>query len=312
MNSSAQILPINATEPKPLSRSGQVSEPSSWQAFLKLCIDRKPQKTRLARCRHQGPLYVQRPFYPEGPHLPHIYLLHPPGGVVSGDLLDIDLDIQTDAHALFTTPGAGRVYRARQDKTPQGQNVTITVAPGGSAEWFPLENILYPKANAKLSTKVYLGEGARFSGWDITSLGLPAQGDLFSSGKLNQRLEIWCGGSPKIIECLAFNGEDDFASSLAGLQNYPINGTFVAGPFETSPMNENGECIVEKMREIGALPRHRDLESMDGVSFVNNFIVGRYLGQCSESAKNLFTQYWQLLRPVLMGRPACLPRIWST
>ncbi len=312
MNSPAQILPETNTEPKQLSRAGQVLEPSSWQAFLKLRIDKKAQKTRLAQCRHRGPLYVQRAFYPEGPFLPHIYLLHPPGGVVSGDLLEIDLNVQEEAHALFTTPGAGRVYRARKDKAPQGQNVRINVAQGGCAEWFPLENILYPNANAKLTTKIYLEEGAHFSGWDITTLGLPAQKAFFTSGHLNQRLEIWLNDEPKLIECLAFDGGHEFSSSRAGLQNFPITGTFVAGPFSASPLDSDGECLLNKLREVGEKERPRDLKSMEGTTFVNGFVVARYLGNCSESAKNLFTQYWQLLRPALIGRPACHPRIWST
>ncbi|MCP5132350.1 MAG: urease accessory protein UreD [Gammaproteobacteria bacterium] len=60
-------------------------------------------RTVLGQCTHQGPLQVQRPFYPEGPEVCHVAILHPPGGVVGGDELRLDARIETGAHALLTT-----------------------------------------------------------------------------------------------------------------------------------------------------------------------------------------------------------------
>jgi urease accessory protein len=38
----------------------------------------------------------------------------------------------------------------------------------------------------------------------------------------------------------------------------------------------------------------------------------RYLGNSSETAKQLMTRAWKLLRPQLIGREAVVPRIWNT
>lgn len=59
------------------------SKPSIWNAELALGLTLTQLGTVLKSCRHQGPLYVQKPFYPEGRELAHLYLLHPPGGMVS-------------------------------------------------------------------------------------------------------------------------------------------------------------------------------------------------------------------------------------
>jgi urease accessory protein len=41
-------------------------------------------------------------------------------------------------------------------------------------------------------------------------------------------------------------------------------------------------------------------------------LVARYLGDSSEAAKQYFVSIWACLRPVVVGRAAVVPRIWST
>ena len=57
---------------------------SGWLAELDLEFVQKRERTILANKKTRGPLTVQRPFYPES-DVCHVYLLHPPGGVVGGD-----------------------------------------------------------------------------------------------------------------------------------------------------------------------------------------------------------------------------------
>ncbi|MFN2317914.1 MAG: urease accessory protein UreD, partial [Gemmatimonadales bacterium] len=88
-----------------------------WSASLELGFQSRlgggRQSTHLSLLRHEGPLRVQRPFYPEGAQgCCHVYLLHPPGGLVSGDVLRIDAAVGEGAHALLTTPAAAKVYMA--------------------------------------------------------------------------------------------------------------------------------------------------------------------------------------------------------
>src|SRR5579875_2936921 len=83
-----------------------------WQARLSLGFALDGGVTRLLRRAHRGPLRVQKALYPEGPQSCHVIVVHPPGGVVGGDSLEIDLEQGARTHVLATTPGAAKWYRA--------------------------------------------------------------------------------------------------------------------------------------------------------------------------------------------------------
>lgn len=296
------------------------SSPSTWNANLALSFEKTARGTRISRCHHNGPLYVQRPFYPEGRDLAQVYLLHPPGGVVSGDELSITIVAKEQAKTLLTTPGAGRVYRARSDKTLQGQCTHIQIQCGAHVEWFPMENIIFPGAHTSLRTRIDMDKNARLMAWDISSIGLPAQQAWFTHGAIKQKLAIYVDGIPKIIEHLSF-GDGHFAPfhNVAGLQAKAINGIFIAGPiFHGDEFNEiEAEQVIARIREqiqgeASVASDKPASANLFAISLNNNFIVARYLGGCSEQAKKIFVRVWKELRPALLGRVACPPRIWLT
>ena len=171
-----------------------VSQASQWQAELRLGFANTARGTVLKHASHKGPLYVQKPFYPEGRDLAHIYLLHPPGGMVSGDNLHIHVTTQTNAHALVTTPGAGRVYKARPDKALQRQQVELLAEPNSTIEWLPLETIIYPNAHTELTTDIHLAKCSSIIAWEVTCFGLAASNEPFNAGKVSQRLQIFREG----------------------------------------------------------------------------------------------------------------------
>lgn len=285
--------------------SPSVDTDSRWQAELHLGLTHTPRGTVLKECRHLGPLYVQKPFYPEGRELAHIYLLHPPGGMVSGDDLQISVTTNPNAQSLVTTPGAGRVYRARPDRMLQKQKINLNLEVNTTLEWLPLETIIFPDACTDLSTDIHLAENSSVIAWEVTCFGLTASDEPFKSGEVSQRLQVFREGRLKLRERLVLNPEkDNFMSAKAGLDSCSVNGLMIAGPFTDE---EQITTLLDQLRkyceEIGALA---------AVSLNDEFLQVRYLGDCSEQARNLFTQCWKLIRPQLLEREACEPRIWAT
>jgi urease accessory protein len=51
---------------------------------------------------------------------------------------------------------------------------------------------------------------------------------------------------------------------------------------------------------------------MVGVTALPGVLAARYLGGSTQAARSYFVALWRILRPVLIGREACAPRIWNT
>jgi urease accessory protein len=207
-------------------------------------------------------------------------------------------------HTLITTPGAGRVYKARPDKSLQHQMIALHVANDSMMEWLPQETLLYPNAQTRLDTTVYLQGNARFIGWDIACFGLSASQQPFDKGQVNQCFQIHRDDNIVLRERLIIN--DQYRALLettTGLQGRSVNGFMVAGPFK----HINIDDLLQSLRALSL-----ESSTLIGISLVGDFLTIRSLGVDSEQTKHFFIQCWQHIRPKLLNRPACLPRIWAT
>lgn len=268
-----------------------------WQAELDLGFVAGETRTTLARRHHLGPLRVQRPFYPDGP-VCNVTIIHPPGGVVGGDRLDLRFQAGPGAQVLLTTPAAGKFYRSAG--TQARQRIDIGLSGDASLEWLPQETIYYPGAVVRQQTVVRLDANSRYIGWDLGAYGLAARGERYDSGELRQSLEIWRGERPLLIDRLRLDGRGPAFAAAWGLASLPVLGTFVASPATAAD--------VEAAR--AAVASHPEVTL--GLSLVDGLLVGRVLAAQADAAMRAFLQLWRLLRPRLIGRDAVLPRIWAT
>lgn len=271
-----------------------------WPAYLALGFDCQHGHTRMRHMEFRGPLRVQRPFYPEG-GLCHIYLLHPPGGLVSGDDLTIRLNCQPGSATLVTTPSAGKIYRADSEDGVQKQDVEIEVDTA-SCEWLPMETIVFDGAHGKLATTVHLQGDARFIGLDVFCLGRPKSQLPFVSGSVEQRFSLYHQGRPLLLERQYLAADDPLLSASSGYGGHLVSGMLVAVGMA------DPQSVVEQLREQFPAVEQRHLS----ITFRLDVLVVRYLGDCSEQAQQQLRHCWQIIRPAVIGRDPCCPRIWNT
>ena len=271
-----------------------IASPSlGWEAELKLGFVARGDKTVLATRNHKGPLTVQRSFYPEG-GVCHVYLLHPPGGVVSGDRLTIEASADSGAHGLITTPAAGKFYAS--GGATAAQNVNLAVSAHASLEWLPQETIVYEGARLNSNMTIDLEEHAQFIGWEVLAMGRPAAGEGFDHGEACLNWRINRAGRLFYLERLRLDAQA--FQARWGLQGYSACGTLFAYP--TKPQHLFGvQALIAD-------------ESHQGVTQIEELLICRALHSRADQLRQFFEQVRALLRSDILGKADCAPRIWAT
>ena len=269
----------------------------SWRATLDLSYESRAARTVLAKRTHDGPLVVQKPLYPEGDAVCHTIVVHPPGGIAGGDELDICARVDAGAHALLTTPAAGKWYRSSGPWARQ--TVKLAANDRACVEWLPQETIVFDGALADIRTEVTLAKDASYIGWDVVCLGRRASGETYRNATTRLHTRITREGSTVWLERGVVEAGSVLMGSAAGLAGRSVFGTMVATGAITRALLD--ACRAERAEE-----------GTGAVTCPPQLFVARYLGDSSEAARNFFQRLWQRVRPAIAGRDAHMPRIWST
>ena len=258
----------------------------------------------IALDRHEGPLRVLQRLHPEGDAVCHHVLVHPPGGVVGGDVLALDMTLAAGSHALITTPGATRFYRSAGPLAQQ--TVQATLANDARLEWLPLESIAYPGCAALNRLKFDFKPGAQMIGWDVLALGLPAAGQAFDRGHFTQHLELpglW-------LERGRIAGDDHLLlNSALGLAGHTVLATLwlasgqALGRIATDALIDSARAAIDSSALAGTA----------GVSAPHDrLLVLRALAHQVEPAMALLRAVWAGWRQQQWGLAPCPPRVWNT
>jgi urease accessory protein len=274
----------------------------AWHA--KLALQYRVENGRcVARFEHDGPLRILQALYPEGDGVCHTVLVHPPGGLVGGDTLEIAIHAAPGAHGLVTTPGASRFYRSEDG--PAVQRTRIRLDEGARLEWLPLEAICYSGCIAENRLSMHLAPGSELMGWDITALGLPASAQPFDSGTLLQHLELegaWLergridAGDARLME------------GPLGLAGHRCVATLFLAAGDDLPKPRR-ELALELAR--AALAGHPLAVTAGATAPGGRVVAVRVLAPLVEPAMDLLKAIRDAWRPALWGLPANRPRGWA-
>ena len=328
----------------------------TWQSSLQLHFDcaSNTAKTRLYHRAHTGALMVQRALYPE-PDITdnsqagicHIYVLYPPAGIADDDRLTLEFNLQSNSHAVITTPGAGKWYGQRKslrssrpsdsskfnngtqsahsntsndcfnDVVSAEQHIDASLDDHAVLEWLPQESIYYDHSVSTANNRFYLAKTASLLTWDIAVFGRQAYQETFANGHYANRLEIWRESDLLVSECTSQQANTRWFTSPLGLNNQHVHGSFWAIPsteviapeLQNNPL-KLGQYLDTTITEI----RHLiDTQSLP-IYCTHNFqgINCRYLGADVRACFEAFYQIRELIRSKWYVLEPHRPRIWDT
>jgi urease accessory protein len=254
--------------------------------------------------RHSGPLRVLQSLYPEGRGICHNVLVHPPGGIVGGDLLHIDARLEAGAHALITTPGATRFYRSAGEAARQ--SLSAHVADGARLEWLPLEAIAHSGCIAENRLRFVLAPGAEMMGWDLLALGLPASGQAFERGSFTQSIEL----PGRWLEHGVIAASDTrLLDSPLGWAGFRVMGTLWFGAGAALPGGRRDALLDAARTLVDADPLR---PSAGATATHDGVLVLRVLAPRVEPVMHLLSAVWAAWRHVAWHLEGCAPRVWRT
>ena len=274
----------------------------AWRADLKLDYTLESQRT-VVRYLHQGPLRILQSLYPEGDQICHNVLVHPPGGLVGGDTLDIQVTVAEGAHGLVSTPGATRFYKSGGH--PALQQVVAHLADNAKLEWLPLEAIAYNDCEATNRAIFNLAPSAELITWDVTALGLPSSDMAFTQGHFQQHLEI-----PGVwLERGNIRGEDTrWLNSPLGLAGSKCLASLVFASGSAINSDRTTQALEAAREVIESHP----LRLQAGITCAHpQVIVLRVMSPLVEPTMDLLKKVWAVWRHTLWALHSTPPRIWS-
>ncbi|MDN6275486.1 urease accessory protein UreD [Psychrobacter sp.] len=315
----------------------------TWQSSLQLHFDSAAHtaKTRLYHRAHTGALVVQRPLYPEPDQqagICHIYVLYPPAGIADDDRLTLDFKLQSNSHAVITTPGAGKWYGQRESRRPitssdssaatdlsqevndnisAEQHIDAHIDDDAILEWLPQESIYYDHSVSTANNRFYLAKTASLITWDIAVFGRQAYQETFANGHYTNHLEVRRDGELLVSDHTSQPANSRWFVSPLGLDNQHIHGTLWAIPsadvidpdLQNNPL-QLGQFLDKTLTEIRSVVDSQKLP----IQCTHNYqgINCRYLGTDVRACFEAFYQVRELIRERWFKIEPHRPRIWDT
>jgi urease accessory protein len=272
------------------------------EGVAEIGFDCRDGTTRLIHLYQRDPLRVLFPA-PARDEPPLAVLLTTSGGLVAGDRLDISACLALGAAAHIATSTAEKIYRSLGPTTAIRQ--TLSVAPGATLEFLPLETILFDGARLWRETTVELAPGATFLGGDIVVFGRRARGEHFTRGFLREVWEVRRDG--RLVWGDALHLEGDIPAIIDDPACFDGAAAFAA--MILAPSTRDPRSLLDGVREIQSATAASGVRA--GVTAVAGLIIARWLSSDAAALRRAYTDLASHLRCEAMGLAPSLPRLWQ-
>lgn len=276
------------------------------EATLGLRLTRADTGARAMTVLRQDPPWrVVRSFRAAGgEHLVHLHNLS--GGVLSGDRLRLEVELEAGAHLQLTTTGATRIYRHRSAR-PAARSVTrMRVGGGGLLEYLPDQLIPYSGSIFEQDTRVELADDdAGLFWWEILTPGRLASGESFLYDRLRLEGAVISGGRPVAMDRFCLEPKIASPRRTGALGPFSCSSTFYIC---RTGQQESRWAALEQLLMAEA-ERLSGEDVIFGASrLVRDGLMVRGLGVESSRVTRGLVRFWSLAKRLLYARDAVLPR----
>ena len=225
----------------------------------------------------------------DGGRCAYTMLVNPSGGLVGGDRLSLTASIGPDAHVLFSTPSANRIYRTTGPEA--AQDIAIHLGSNARVEWLPDVTIPFAGSRFRQSIDLSLGSGTALLLWDALACGRMASGERWAFTEYDNQIRIRTVSGAEAIDRVALAPRST-GIGLAEPWNY-VASLFVVADGVASSVWEALERDLDSWIERNCSER----ELLAAVSELQiPGIVVKFLARTAPSLQRAFAQAWSVIR----------------
>jgi urease accessory protein len=263
---------------------------------LKLDYAKRDHRTIISYSYFTTPWKLLPPIYLDDTGAAYTLLVNPSGGLVGGDHLSIDMNVEQGAHVLISSPSANRVYRT-EGKVSE-QHVNITVGPGAILEWFPEHTIPFAGSRFRQILHATLAPGATLLLWDAVASGRIAREERWAFTDLENEIRITTASGSSLLERYVLDPATDLGCvGLAEEWNY-VASFFVVNDAIASDTWSRLESKIAPILDEG--PGH----VLGGVSTPTvPGVAIKLLTRTAPDLTDMLDALWATIREELWGLP---------
>ncbi len=280
------------------SRSDYREKPDTHGA-ARVAFALRDGRTRLADLYQHDPLRVMFPT-PGPDEPPCAAIVTTSGGLVGGDVLDVEIDLGPGAMALTMAQAAEKVYRSTGADCRI--DVSLRAAPGAWLEYLPQETILFEGARMRRRTGIDAAAGARVLAGEMLVFGRRARGERITTGLIRDSWEVRVDGRLIWADALHMDGAlDKILSHPAAFDGAGASATAIYVADDAGALLDTARGLLES----------GDTKLRAGASIVNGVLVARWLAHDPFILRRGFGAFWSAFRGKAAGLPCRMPRLWE-
>ena len=227
-------------------------------------------------------------------------VLHTAGGLVGGDLLEFEVNLEKNSKVLLTTSSAQKVYGSvgRSKINPKGsfskQKNLINILDNSHLEYLPQETIIFANGLFDQQFKISISETSSFLFTDLIRLGRTSSGESIESGVFRSKLEIIRNND--LYDDWEYADQIELSKTSyeakSGMDYMPVFGSLIwicEKDFPKSKINN----LVGNIKKI-----FNESENHLSIGILENGVSVRFLGSSSQDARKCFFRIWRQIRAV--------------
>ena len=235
-----------------------------------------------------------------------VHLHNVSGGVLAGDRLSLNVEVEAGAGAQITTTGATRLYRHRAGAADSEQHARFLVGDGALLEYLPDAVIPYAGSRHVQRTEIRLGRGSTLFWWEVFAPGRLAAGERFAFERLRVQAEVYAGPRPVLREDYLLEPRKKDVSAMARMFVYSHSASMCAVQEGRPPAF--WRLLENRLNEIARERTQLGQTVWGATALASDGVVVRGLSMSGCHIHETLIEFWRAARLAVTGVDAVPPR----